>query len=108
VTATPPAIAADRAYDINLLAWHHFSTPVAKVFAHSYLRQHRGLDLTALETESPGLAFGWSRRDRLDDPDRPASHGGRQRPKSCSPPTWRRSPGRAGSSTLCATGWSFR
>jgi len=54
VPATPPAIAADRAYDINLRAWHHFSTPVAKVFAHSYLRQHRGLDLTALETESPG------------------------------------------------------
>ena len=54
VTATPPAITADRAYDINLLAWHHFSTPVATVFAHSYLRQHRGLDLTALETESPG------------------------------------------------------
>ena len=54
VAATPPAIAADRAYDINLLAWHHFSTPVANDFAHSYLRYHRGLDLTALETESPG------------------------------------------------------
>jgi DNA primase len=51
--ATPPAITADRAYDINLLAWHHFSTPVATTFAHSYLRHHRGLDLTTLEAENP-------------------------------------------------------
>jgi DNA primase len=51
--ATPPAITAERAFDINLLAWQHFSTPVATVFAHSYLRHHRGLDLTALTAENP-------------------------------------------------------
>src|SRR6185503_19064407 len=66
VATTPPAIAADRAYDINQLAWHHFSTPVATTFAHSYLRHHRGLDLTALEAENPSwplvghVGTGWT------------------------------------------------
>jgi DNA primase len=53
LAATPPAITADRAFDINLLAWHQFSTPLATAFAHSYLRHHRGLDLTALAAENP-------------------------------------------------------
>lgn len=72
VAATQPTIAADRAYDINLLAWHHYSTPVATAFAHSYLRHHRGLDLTALESENPGWPLvghadpGWTTlTDRL-------------------------------------------
>jgi len=70
--ATRPAVAADRAYDINLLAWQHFSTPVAAAFAGDYLRHHRGLDLTALQAESPGrplvghAASGWTTlTDRL-------------------------------------------
>lgn len=49
---TQHAVTADRAYDINQLAWQHFSTPVATAFADSYLRHHRGLDLTALKSEN--------------------------------------------------------
>lgn len=63
---TRPTVATDRAYDINRLAWQHFSTPVAAAFARSYLRQHRGLDLSALEAENNGNALvghaggGWT------------------------------------------------
>ena len=63
---TRPTVATDRAYDINRLAWQHFSTPVAAAFARSYLRQHRGLDLSALEAENHDHALvghsgaGWT------------------------------------------------
>src|SRR5665647_1779771 len=36
-----PRISADRAYDINRLAWEHFATPVAAEFAQNYLARRR-------------------------------------------------------------------
>ncbi|MHB8188369.1 MAG: CHC2 zinc finger domain-containing protein [Dermatophilaceae bacterium] len=49
-----PPISAERAYDINRMAWGHFSTPVAAKFAQSYLARRRGIDLGALRTFSGG------------------------------------------------------
>ncbi len=47
------AVSAARGFEINQLAWEHFSTPVAVSFADSYLRFHRGIDLRALRVENP-------------------------------------------------------
>ena len=49
-----PGISADRAYDINRMAWEHFATPVAAEFAQSYLARRRGIDLVALRVISGG------------------------------------------------------
>ena len=49
-----PPISAERAYDINRMAWEHFSTPVAAEFAQSYLARRRGIDLGALREFSGG------------------------------------------------------
>jgi DNA primase len=49
-----PRIDADRAYEINQVAWEHFATPVAAEFAQSYLARRRGIDLVALRAFSGG------------------------------------------------------
>ena len=49
-----PRISADRAYDINQMAWEHFATTVAAEFAQSYLARRRGIDLVALREYSGG------------------------------------------------------
>jgi len=49
-----PRISADRAYDINRLAWEHFATPVAAEFAQNYLARRRGIHLGALRGFSGG------------------------------------------------------
>jgi DNA primase len=49
-----PHIPADRAYEINQLAWETFATPVAAEFAQSYLARRRGIDLCALRAFSGG------------------------------------------------------
>ncbi|MHB8186296.1 MAG: CHC2 zinc finger domain-containing protein [Dermatophilaceae bacterium] len=62
-----PPISAERAYDINRMAWGHFSTPVATEFAQSYLARRRGIDLGALRTFCGGAPVvgyagtGWTR-----------------------------------------------
>jgi DNA primase len=47
-------ISADRAYEINQMAWEHFSTPVGAEFAQSYLATRRCIDLVALRAFSGG------------------------------------------------------
>lgn len=42
-------VPAERAYAVNLLAWEHWTRPVNHVFALSYLRHHRGIDLDPAE-----------------------------------------------------------
>jgi len=49
-----PRISADRAHDVNTMAWEHFATPVAAEFAHSYLVRRRGIDLGALRALTGG------------------------------------------------------
>ena len=49
-----PPLGADRAYEINQIAWEHFATPVAVEFAQSYLARRRGIDLVALRAFSGG------------------------------------------------------
>ena len=62
-----PPISAERAYDINRMAWEHFATPVATEFAQSYLARRRGIDLGALRGYSGGAPVvgyagtGWTR-----------------------------------------------
>jgi DNA primase len=48
-----PPMDPDRGFEVNAIAWQHFSTPVATEFAHRYLRNHRGIDLQALRSEFP-------------------------------------------------------
>jgi DNA primase len=61
-----PRIPAERAYDINRLAWEHFATPVAAEFAQSYLANRRSIDLVALRDFSDGAPLvgyagtGWT------------------------------------------------
>jgi DNA primase len=61
-----PHISADRAHDINTMAWEHFATPVAAEFAHSYLVRRRRIDLGALRALAGGApvvgyaASGWT------------------------------------------------
>jgi DNA primase len=50
-----PRIGADRAYEINQMAWEHFATPVAAAFAQSYLAVRRDIDLAALSAFSGGV-----------------------------------------------------
>jgi DNA primase len=47
-------ISADRAYEINQMAWEHFATPVGTEFAQSYLASRRCIDLGALRVFSGG------------------------------------------------------
>jgi DNA primase len=49
-----PQISADRAYEINQMAWEQFATPVGTEFAQSYLVTRRGIDLVALRAFSGG------------------------------------------------------
>ena len=59
-------ISAERAYDINQMAWEHFTTPVAAEFAQSYLARRRGIDLGALRAFGGGapvvghVGSGWT------------------------------------------------
>jgi DNA primase len=61
-----PRILADRAYEINQMAWEHFSTPVGAEFAQSYLATRRCIDLVAMRAFSGGApvvgyaATGWT------------------------------------------------
>ncbi|GAA2748319.1 hypothetical protein GCM10009868_40860 [Terrabacter aerolatus] len=60
------AIASERAFEINQLAWEHFATPVGTSFAAHYLQRRRGLDLEPLTHEFTGQRFvghathGWA------------------------------------------------
>jgi DNA primase len=47
------SVTAERAYEINEIAWCHLGTAVAASFACQYLRHERGIDLTALVGENP-------------------------------------------------------
>lgn len=49
VPARPDGPPAGRAYEINALAWEHYTRPVAHAAATGYLRHHRGIDVAALE-----------------------------------------------------------
>jgi DNA primase len=59
-------ISADRAYEINQMAWEHLSKPVAAEFAQRYLARRRGIDLAALRALSGGTPLvgyagtGWT------------------------------------------------
>jgi DNA primase len=61
-----PHISADRAYEINHMAWEHFTTAVATEFAQSYLARRRGIDLGALRALAGGapvvghVGMGWT------------------------------------------------
>ena len=54
--ANGTSLSADRAYDINRLAWEHFAIPVAAEFAQNYLARRRGIDLGALQRVSGGCS----------------------------------------------------
>lgn len=60
------AIPAERAFEINQLAWEHFAAPVGTGFAAHYLLHRRGLDLEPLTHEFAGHRFvghaahGWA------------------------------------------------
>ncbi|WP_195908148.1 CHC2 zinc finger domain-containing protein [Nostocoides sp. HKS02] len=41
----------DRAYEVNALAWAHYTRPVAHATAVSHLSRRRGIDVTALEEQ---------------------------------------------------------
>ncbi|MFC8501309.1 CHC2 zinc finger domain-containing protein [Pedococcus sp. NPDC057267] len=49
--AQPDGPPPDRAYEINALAWEHYTRSVAHDAAVGYLRHHRGIDVTALELQ---------------------------------------------------------
>ena len=49
-----PRIPAERAYEINQMAWAHFATPVGAEFAQSYLATRRCIDLVGLRAFSGG------------------------------------------------------
>lgn len=63
---TAASIPADRAFEINQLAWEHFATPVGTGFAAHYLQHRRGLDLEPLTHQFHGQPFvghaphGWA------------------------------------------------
>jgi len=50
----PPGVTAERAYEINAMAWSHLGTPVGTSFARQYLRRERGIDLLPLHLENTG------------------------------------------------------
>ena len=56
--ATPappvPAVAPERAFEINALAWEHYTRPVAHQIAISYLPRRRGIDLHRPREPSSG------------------------------------------------------
>jgi DNA primase len=57
-TTKPVWPSAARAYEINALAWAHYTRPVAHATAVSHLRRRRGIDVTALEDQVGGPAVG--------------------------------------------------
>jgi DNA primase len=62
----PLMISQGRAYEINAMAWESFADRVGARFAHSWLHNHRGIDVTALEAETGGplagrAGSGWTR-----------------------------------------------
>lgn len=48
----------ERAFEINALAWEHFTRPVAHEYAAAWLRRFRGIDITGLEAASGRQAVG--------------------------------------------------
>lgn len=63
---SPPAESAiepARAYEINELAWAHYTRPVAHEHALAWLRTHRGLDLRPAETTHGAPLVGHSGAD---------------------------------------------
>ena len=68
-TAPPPAPSAglsvdpERAYEINALAWAHYTRPVAHEHALAGLRAHRGLDLRPAEATHGAALVGHSGAD---------------------------------------------
>ncbi len=75
----PPAqasVTAERAFEINALAWTHLGSPAATAFASSYLRAHRGIDLRALHAEDPGAGMvGYASRSWTSLTDRLRADG---------------------------------
>ncbi|WP_203230313.1 CHC2 zinc finger domain-containing protein, partial [Segeticoccus rhizosphaerae] len=49
-----PTTSPERCYQINQLAWEHFTTPPAAAHAQAWLRHHRSIDLAALREENRG------------------------------------------------------
>ncbi len=49
VARPPSAVTPERGYEINALAWDHFSRPVGHAIATAYLHHRRGIDLAPLE-----------------------------------------------------------
>ena len=50
--------APGRAYEVNALAWAHYTRPVGHATAVSHLRRRRGIDVTALEEQLGGPVVG--------------------------------------------------
>lgn len=50
-------VSAERGFEINTLAWQHFSTPVSTGFAEHYLLHHRGIDVRPLRAQ-PTVVVG--------------------------------------------------
>jgi DNA primase len=46
-----PMVSTERGHAINTMAWQYCTTTVAHAFAVSYLRHHRGIDVTDLEAQ---------------------------------------------------------
>ncbi len=51
-------VSAERGFEINTLAWQHFSTPVQTGFAEHYLLHHRGIDVRPLRARQPFAVVG--------------------------------------------------
>ncbi len=51
-------VSAERGFEINAMAWQHFSTPVRTGFAEHYLFHHRGIDLRPLQAQQLGAVVG--------------------------------------------------
>ncbi|WP_162308240.1 toprim domain-containing protein [Segeticoccus rhizosphaerae] len=49
-----PTTSPERGYQINQLAWEHFTSPAAAAHAEAWLRHHRGIDLEPLRHETGG------------------------------------------------------
>ncbi len=52
------AMARERAFAINRLAWSHYTSPNRQTFAAAYLRRRRGIDARALEDQTGSFVVG--------------------------------------------------
>ena len=52
------AVSAERGFEINSIAWQHFSTPVHAGFAEQHLLNHRGIDVRPLGAERAAAVVG--------------------------------------------------